>query len=288
MIKIPYYPGCTLNTVAKTFDESAKASALELGFEMCELEQWNCCGAGFPLTPDNIMGLAAPTKVLYNARQADDKVTTLCSVCYNVLKRTNKVVRDDKEKRSTLNEFMEFDYDGSLEVIHYLEILRDTVGFDKVKETVKRPLKGIKAASYYGCMLLRPFEDVGIDDHEAPTIMEDLIKSLGAEPIDFPDKIECCGAHLTMDREDIVTKLSGKIMESAARHGAEIIVTSCPLCQYNLEKSQDLASSEHGFKPLPIVYFTQVSGLALGQDDKLLGFDENKWDARPLLEEKEV
>ncbi|MCK4738763.1 MAG: CoB--CoM heterodisulfide reductase iron-sulfur subunit B family protein [Deltaproteobacteria bacterium] len=288
-MKIPYYPGCTLNTVAKPFDESAKASAITLGFELEELSEWNCCGAGFPLTNDNIMGLAAPTKVLANARAAGETVTTLCSVCYNVLKRTNKALNDDKERKATINEFMELEYDGSLNIVHYLEILRDTVGFDKVKEAVKRPLTGIKVGAYYGCMLLRPGGEVGIDNAEAPTIIEDLLSALGCEPVDFPDKIECCGAHLAMGKTDVVERLSGKIMTSAIESGAEVIVTSCPLCQYNLDKSQEkIKSSDAGFKTVPVVYFTQLLGLALGQSEDETSLKDNQWDIRPLLAERGV
>lgn len=288
-MKIPYYPGCTLNTVAKHFDDSAKESAMILGFEMEDLSEWNCCGASFPQTPDNIMGLTAPAKVLVEGKKAGDTLTTLCSVCYNVLKRTSKALEDDKEKCATVFEFIEEEYDGTLTISHYLEILRDRIGFDKVKESVKRPLKGIKTGAYYGCMLLRPFEDMGIDDHEAPTIIEDLLKALGAEPIDFPNKIECCGAHLAIGGTDVVEELSGCVMSSAVESGAEVIVTSCPLCQYNLEESQaKLAEKVEGYTPVPIVYFTQVLGLALGQGEDGLGFDKNVWDLRPLLKEREV
>ncbi|MFQ5585548.1 MAG: CoB--CoM heterodisulfide reductase iron-sulfur subunit B family protein [Thermodesulfobacteriota bacterium] len=286
---IPYYPGCTLNTVAKVFETSALESALSLGFELKELDRWNCCGASFPLTPDNIMGLTAPTKVLANARKEGDAVTTLCSVCYNVLKRTNGVVRDDKERRGVLNDFMEEEYDGGIDVVHFLEVLRDRVGFEKIKESVTRPLKGIKAGAYYGCMLLRPFEEMGIDNAEAPTILEELLKTLGCKPVDFPNKIECCGAHLAMGNEDVVVRLSGNVMTSALTEGAEVIVTSCPLCQYNLEKSQKrLIKEVSGYRELPIVYFTQMLGLALGQPDDMLGFEQNEWDVRPLLKEREV
>ncbi|MBI5234575.1 MAG: CoB--CoM heterodisulfide reductase iron-sulfur subunit B family protein [Deltaproteobacteria bacterium] len=288
-MKIPYYPGCTLNTVAKPFDISARESALALGFEMEEMSQWNCCGATYPLTPDNVMALAAPAKVLSGARKAGDTLTTLCSVCYNVLKRTNKTLKDNKEIRSIVSDFIEEDYDGSLDILHFLEILRDRIGYDRIKAAVKRPLKGIKAGAYYGCMLLRPFEDMGIDDHEAPTILEDLLNTLGAEPSVFPNRIECCGAHLAMGRNDIVEKLSGDVMGSAAGFGAEIIVTSCPLCQYNLEKSQGKLRAEGaGYRSVPIVYFTQVLGLALGQSEDTLGFDKNLWDIRPLLRERGV
>ena len=288
-MKIPYYPGCTLNTVAKPFDLSAKESAAALGFEMDEMEQWNCCGAAFPLTSDNIMGLAGAAKVLATAQSAGTEVTTLCSVCYNVLKRTNKVIKDDAETRDILNGFLEEapDYDGSLNVVHYMEVLRDRVGFDKVKEAVKKPLKGVKAATYYGCMLLRPFEDAGIDDAEAPTIFEDMLSALGAEPVDFPNKIECCGAHLAMsskgdDNAEIVKTLSGRVLSQASDMGAELIVTSCPLCQYNLEG----AVASAGVKPMPIVYFTQVLGYALGQDEGALGFESSSVDARPYIKEK--
>lgn len=288
-MKIPYYPGCTLNTVAKPFDLSARTSALAMGFELEELTKWNCCGAAFPLSPDNVMGLTAPAKVLSGARKNSDTLTTLCSVCYNVLKRTNKVIRDNKEKRNIVNGFIEEDYDGSLNIIHYLEVLRDKVGFDKVKASVTRPLKNLKAAAYYGCMLLRPFEDIGIDRAENPTIFEDLLKALGATSIDFPNKIECCGAHLSASNAGVVEKLSGSVMTSAINAGAEIIVTSCPLCQYNLESSQaKVAANTTGYHPVPIVYFTQILGLALGQEPDTLSYDKNAWDARPLLKKKEI
>lgn len=288
-MKIPYYPGCTLNTVAKPFDSSARLSALSLGFEMDELSQWNCCGAAYPLTPDNLMGLTAPAKVLSNAAKQGDTLTTLCSVCYNVLKRTNRTLKENRGKRDIVNGFIEENYDGSLNVLHYLEVLRDRVGFSKVKEAVKRPLKGLRIGAYYGCMLLRPFEDMGIDRPESPVIMEDLLKALGAEPIDFPNKIECCGAHLAMNNEAVVERLSGSVIESAVLNGAEIIVTSCPLCQYNLEKSQTaVAAGATGYKPVPILYFTQLLGLALGQDEAGLSFESNKWDARGLLRGKGI
>jgi len=284
LLKIPYYPGCTLSTVAKDFDTSAKDSAIKMGFEITDLKQWNCCGATYPLTPDNLMALSAPAKVLANAEKEGKTLTTLCSVCYNVLKRTNTVLKKDSEKLATINEFMEEQYSGDVDVAHYLEILRDKIGFDKVAEAVTRPLKGIRTAAYYGCMLLRPFEDMGIDNSESPTIMEDLLKALGAEPVFFPDRVECCGAHLAMDKPDIVTRLSGNVIASAMREGAEVIVTTCPLCQYNLENTQ----SESDGTALPIVYFTQLLGLALGQDEEALGFDKNKFSPLPILRDKEL
>lgn len=286
-MKIPYYPGCTLNTVAKSFDLSARESAALLGFEMAELSQWNCCGASFPLTQDNIMGLAAPTKVLVNASKEGDQVTTLCSVCYNVLKRTNKVIRDKGDTAATIMDFIEEDYDGGVDVVHFLEVLRDTVGFDTIKEKVTRPLKKVKVGAYYGCMLLRPFEDVGIDNVESPTVFENFLKSIGAEPVDFPNKVECCGAHLAVSDETVVETLSSKVLSSAIEHGAEVVVTSCPLCQFNLEKTQN-SLPEGPEKNIPILYFTQLLGFALGQSEEDLAFEENRIDVRAFLNEREA
>ncbi len=288
-MKIPYYPGCTLNTVAKGFDLSARESARTLGFELAELEQWSCCGASFPLTPDNIIGLTSPAKVLIDAAKMDPVVTTLCSVCYNVLKRTAETLAEDTERQKVVEDFIEERYNPSIEVLHFVEILRDRIGFEKVKEKVKRPLGGIKAASYYGCMLLRPFKTMGIDRAEAPTVMEELLEALGLEPVEFPKKIECCGAHLAMTREDVVAKLSGDVIESATGCGAELVVTSCPLCQYNLEEAQSRAIEERrDWKTVPIVYFTQLLGYAMGQTEGVACFDKNRWDARELFKEKGV
>ncbi len=288
-MKIPYYPGCTLNTVAKGFDLSARESARALGFELCELRQWSCCGASFPLTPDNIIGLTSPAKVLIEVARNDTVVTTLCSVCYNVLKRTAETLAEDRERQRIVSEFMEEEYNPSVEVLHFVEILRDRIGFKQVKERVKRPLGGIRAGAYYGCMLLRPFKTMGIDRPEAPTIMEELMDALGLEPVEFPKKIECCGAHLAMSREDIVAKLSADVIESAVECGAELVVTSCPLCQYNLENAQRRAIEDRrDWKTVPIVYFTQLLGYALGQSEQQVCLHRNMWDARELFKQKGV
>ncbi|MFQ5901629.1 MAG: CoB--CoM heterodisulfide reductase iron-sulfur subunit B family protein [Thermodesulfobacteriota bacterium] len=287
-MKIPYYPGCTLNTVAKDFDTSAKVSAGALGLELKEMDQWNCCGAVFPLTPDNLMGLAAPAKVLNNAAKEGDVVTTLCSFCFNVLKRTKKAL-EDQEKRDIVYDMLEEDCRDGVEVLHFIELIKKRVGFDTLKTKVVKDLQGIKLAPYYGCMLLRPYEEAAIDDHESPHIFEDLLSSIGVEPIDFPGKINCCGAHLTVSEEEIVVKMSGRVLISARKRGAEAVVTSCPLCLYNLDRGQKGAVKEDpAYKEIPVLYFTQVLGLALGQEASVLGLDKNVYDPRPLLNEKGI
>lgn len=288
MESIPYYPGCTLNTVAKDFDMAARASLRRLGIELQELPQWNCCGASFPLTPDHLIGLAGPMNVLIQARKSGATVSTLCSFCYNTLKRTNKALKDNAEKRSVLNDFLRSDYAADLKVLHLLEVLRDRVGFDNLKAAVTRPLTGLKVGAYYGCMLLRP-ASAGIDHAESPTIFESFLSALGCTAIDFPDRGECCGAHLAMSEEEIVKRLSGRVLQSARERGAEIVTTSCPLCFYNLERSQEAMAQENGGREtLPILYFTQILGLALGEEVGSLGLRRNRIDPIPLLEAKGI
>jgi heterodisulfide reductase subunit B len=286
-MEIPYYPGCTLNTKGKGFDYSARASARELGLELVELETWNCCGATFPLLVDNMLDLAGPARVLVSARQEGERLAVACSTCYNVLKRTNKVIRENEDSREKLNFFIEADYNGDLEVLDLLQILRDDIGFDKIKEAVKEPLSGLKVAAYYGCMVLRPPAEVAYDDPEHPRALDDLIAALGAEAVDYSHKGECCGAYLAVKSVDVTAEMSFTILSSAQRSGAELVVTNCPLCQFNLDRMQKAMSSRHaGFQPIPVLYFTQLLGIALGLDSDGFELDRHYVDPRPLLKSK--
>jgi len=284
-MEIPYYPGCTLNTKAKGFDNSARASARELGLELVELEEWNCCGATFPLLVDNMLDLAGPAQVLISARQAGQRLAVACSTCYNVLKRTNRVIREDEDSREKLNFFLEADYGGDLEVLDLLQILRDEIGFDNVKEAVKKPLSGLKVAAYYGCMVLRPPAEVAYDDPENPHALDDLITALGAEAVDYSHQGECCGAYLAVKSAEVTAEMSFTILASAQRSGAELVVANCPLCQFNLDRMQKTMGSRHtGFQPIPVLYFTQLMGIALGLDSEGFELDRHYVDPRSLLE----
>lgn len=284
-MEIPYYPGCTLNTKAKGFDNSARASARELGLELVELEEWNCCGATFPLLVDNMLDLAGPAQVLISARQAGQRLAVACSTCYNVLKRTNRVIREDEDSREKLNFFLEADYGGDLEVLDLLQILRDEIGFDNVKEAVKKPLSGLKVAAYYGCMVLRPPAEVAYDDPENPHALDDLITALGAEAVDYSHQGECCGAYLAVKSAEVTAEMSFTILASAQRSGAELVVANCPLCQFNLDRMQKTMGSRHtGFQPIPVLYFTQLLGIALGLDSEGFELDRHYVDPRSLLE----
>jgi heterodisulfide reductase subunit B len=288
MTSIPYYPGCTLNTVAKDFDRSARHSFRLLGIDLAELAKWNCCGSSFPLTPNNVIGLTGPANVLIQTQKEGGTVSTLCSFCYSSLKRTNLTVKENKDRRLVVNEFLGTNYNGEAKVVHLLEVLRDRLGFGELKARVKRDLRKLRVAAYYGCTLLRP-RAVAIDNSENPRIFENFLEAIGCVPVDFPNKGECCGAHLAMSREDIVVKLSGHVIDSALVCGAELITTTCPLCFYNVERSQKHRVEASGdAATLPVLYFTQLLGLALGVDEEALDLPRNFSDPRPLLEAKGI
>jgi len=285
-MKIPYYPGCTLKKDALNFEESALAVGKKLGMELVELPRWNCCGTVYSLASDDLMHYAAPIRNLIRAQELNEnRIVTLCSMCYNTLKRANLRVKDDEEALTTLNEFMdrEEDYRGEVTVLHLLEILKDEIGFEKIEETVEVPLKGLKIAPYYGCLLLRP-KEVGIDDLEEPRIMHSLLESLGAEVIDTPYKVECCGAYQTASNKEAVAERTYSILTSAAREGADAIALSCPLCDFNLDARQETVEEKyHDFERMPVFYFTQLMAIAFGLDEKVCRFDLNYVDPLPLL-----
>ncbi len=287
-MEFAYFPGCTLYTKATHLDHAGRESAKKLGFQLKELDKWTCCGASFPLVNDYHMGLASCSRVLADTKLAGyDKLIALCSVCFNVLKRTNYALQTDEERRYKITEFIEREYNGEVKVTHYLEILRDFVGFDNIKEKLVKPLNGLKVATYYGCLLLRPHKEIQFDDPENPSIFEDFLSSIGCEPVYFPFRNECCGAFQVMNNVETANRCSNDIIENAIKNGADIIVTSCPLCQFNLDDRQQVLSEKYDkFQKIPVVYFTQLLGLALGLDVEVLEFERNYVNPTPVLKEK--
>lgn len=292
-MKVAYYPGCTLKFTAQNFEGSLLAVSTALGIELVELPKWYCCGTVFSLATDDLIHQLAPVRNLIRVKeQGMDKVVALCSMCYNTLKRVSRMIGGDQEKREKINLFMyeeETDYEGyEVEVVHLLELLRDEISFENLAQQVKRPLEGLTLAPYYGCLLLRPAE-VGIDDAEGPTILEDLLRSLGAEVIDYPFKTECCGSYQTMNEVDFVVERAHRIISSATKRGAEALVTSCPLCFFNLDRRQkEVKGKSPDFHQIPIFYFTQLMALALGLEEAICRFEMHYVDPKPLLTSKAV
>ena len=282
-MRLPYFPGCTLHSKAQNFDASARAAAQALDIVMEELPEWTCCGATFSMSADSVMGLVAPTRILASAKDAG-KLLTLCSFCYNTLKRTNRVIATDAEKRRKVTTFIEEDYQGNVQTVHLLEVLRDEVGFAALAQRVTKRLEGLKVAPYYGCLLLRPADEMGFDDPERPTILENFLASLGCAVVDFPHRTECCGSFVAVSTPDVAQACSARILDAAAKQGAEMLVVSCPLCQYNLDHAQRRVQAGRGrTSQLPVVYFSQLLAIALGCEEACLHLGAHVVDPRPRL-----
>ena len=255
--------------MAKDFDASAKASARALGFELKEMEGWLCCGAVYSNVNDNLMTKAGPNRILSRAQKDGGTLTTLCAGCYNVLKRTTYHATHTSASQQAINAFNEETFTGGVEVLHFLEVLRDRIGFERVEKAVKAPLKGLPVGAYYGCLLLRPPGEMKLDDPNRPSVMEDLLSRLGCTPIDYPSRTQCCGSYLSISTSESEPLARG-IIESARNSGAKVLAVSCPLCKYNLETGRNGSATEDY---MPIVYFTQLLGLALGLDSQQLQLD---------------
>ena len=255
-MNVSYFPGCTLKNKAVQLDIYARKSAEALGVTLEEIENWQCCGGVFSTAKDEVATKLSSVRVLKAALDKEQPLVTVCSACHNVVKQTNHAMQTDAEFASKVNNYMgEEPYNGETVVYHYLEMLRDVVGFDKIKEKVVNPLAGKKIAAYYGCLLLRPNSVMQMDDPENPSIMEDFIRAIGAEPVIYANRNECCGGYVTMESPELAKKKSSAVTGNAVANGAEMIVTACPLSRYNLEKNGS---------DIPVVYFTELLAEALG------------------------
>ena len=254
-----YYPGCTLKTKAKDLDLYARKSAEALGITLEEIEEWQCCGGVYPQAKDEIATKLSSVRTLNSVKEKGQDLITVCSACHHVLKRVNNDMKTDEDICLRANNYLQLDeeYKGETNVIHYLEMLRDIVGFDKIKEKVVNPLTGKKIAAYYGCLLLRPSSEMMFDNAENPTIIEEFIKAIGGTPVVYPFRNECCGGYITLEDKELASKKSNKVLASAEGKGAEMVITACPLCMYNLQNN----GTEHD---IPVVYFTEILAEALG------------------------
>lgn len=258
-MKYSYYPGCTLKNKAQALDKNARKAFEALGLELEELNEWQCCGAVYPQASDEIASRLSAIRALNAAKEEGNALVTLCSACHHVIKRANEDIKTDDNFRLKVNNYLKLDepYAGETEVLHYLEVLRDKFGFDELKKKVVNPLKGKKIAAYYGCLLLRPSGQLAFDDPENPTIIENFIRAIGAEPVVYPYRNECCGGYIALENKPQAQNQVAKIHASAQEKGADMIITACPLCMYNLQENAPA-------QKLPVVYFTELLAEALG------------------------
>ncbi len=290
-MKALYYPGCTLKNKARNLGDTAVASMALLGIDLEELARWNCCGAVHSLADDDLIHLVAPVRVLIRAmEQGGGKLVTLCAMCYNSLARANRIMRMDEEKRNTLNLFMdeERDYKGEVEVVHFLQLLKDEVGWDALKKKVKIPLTGINIAPYYGCTLQRP-RDVGIEPPGHFELMTRFLDALGANPIYISSADQCCGSYQIIGNPDVAKTATSAILNNATKAGADALAMSCPLCEFNIGKKQGALLAERRIpKEIPVFYFTQLLALALGIDPDACHLELNEKASIALLKSKNI
>jgi len=273
-MKYTYYPGCSVLATAKHYQESIDAVAGVLGIELEELDDWNCCGATAYMSVKELMSFAISARNLALAEKFHRDLVTPCSACFTVLNKTNQYFAEYPDLRKKLGQTLEaagLSYSGNIRVRHILDIVVNDVGNEKLASLVKRRLEGLKVAPYYGCQIVRPGTD--FDDPDDPQCMDRLIEALGATAVEYSMKAKCCGASLMGTQENLALRLCKNLLLEAERNEADCVITLCPLCQMNLDVYQRKVNRHFGTKfNIPVLYFTQLIGLALGIPSGKLGF----------------
>jgi heterodisulfide reductase subunit B2 len=283
-VRYTFYPGCSLDATAKDFHVSTLAVAGKIGLEMPEMEDWICCGSTAAHSSDPLLADALPAQNLRAAK--GQPVAVACAACYSRLKMANHHIAADAAVRAEVAQVVGGDYDGLTPVRHMLEILGEDLR-QEIAAKIRRPLTGLKVACYYGCLLSRPPEVTKFDDAENPTLMDKLLQTAGATPVDWPHKTECCGASFSITDSSIVVDLSDQILSMAQAAGVDCIATACPLCQLNLDMRQKDIEAKYGRRyNMPVFYFTQLLGLALGCSPREVSLDSLIVDPRDLLQSK--
>lgn len=283
----PYYPGCSLQHGNHAYEVSNRAIAKKLGFELVDIDDWNCCGATEYFSINRLPAYALVARNL--AKAADSGATELvapCSACFLNLFKTDKQMKQYPGVADKVNQALaagNLHYKpGTLRVRHLLEAIITDVGYDELKAQAKRPLYGLSFAPYYGCLIARP--DAAIGDTEQPTAMDGMIESLGAKVAPFSLKTFCCGGHMTQISEETALEMIHKIVKNAVESGADAIVTICPMCQLNLDVYQGYANKLFGTDyEMPVMFFTQAIGLAMGLSPNDLGFGQEFVSLSPML-----
>jgi len=250
-----YFPGCTDHSTSIEYGMSIHGVFQTLGVELKEIEDWNCCGAAATHSLNHLLSLCLPARNISKAQSAQAGPLVIpCAGCFNMLKRAEYALKNDAEKRREIEQIVGFTYQESFEMLAVMDVMVNRIGLEKIRSHVKNPLKGLKPACYYGCALVRHPKVTQLDDPENPQYLDRVMKALGAEPVEWSYKIDCCGADLALTYGNVVKKMVGKIVAMAKEAGAHCVVTSCGLCQANLEMRQDIG--------LPVFYFTELMGVA--------------------------
>lgn len=280
-----YFPGCSLESTAKEFHHSTTLVASALGIELQEIPDWNCCGATSAHNLDHDLSISLPARNLGIAERMKMDVVAPCAACYNRMRSAEVELKSNATLRDDINSKLEKKFTGQVTVLSALEVFTQPDVLQKVSENIRKPLSGLKPACYYGCLLVRPPKVMGFDDAEEPMSMDKAMQTVGAEPVDWFFKNECCGASFGISKSSIVAELTGKIISNAKQHGANCIVTACPLCMTNLEMRQAAAGKLRGEDlTMPIFFFTELLGLAMEAPGIKKCFASHLVDVNPALD----
>ncbi|MGB5843555.1 MAG: CoB--CoM heterodisulfide reductase iron-sulfur subunit B family protein [Anaerolineales bacterium] len=268
-----YFPGCSLEKMALSYNQSAMQTTKAVGVELQELEDWNCCGATTYFHVDELLAYTLVGRNLAMAEKAGHDLVAPCSACFKNAYFANAYLKEDLDLANHINYALEADnltFSGDIQVKHLMEVFVDDVGYEELQDKVSHPLQGLRVAPYYGCQIVRPKKDH--EDVENPRFFEDLMTAIGADPVDFAYRLRCCGGSLLITSREAAYQLIFELLQNVQKSGADVIATACPLCQTNLECYQMQINQEFGtdFK-IPVLYFTQLIGLSLGLPAKKLG-----------------
>ncbi len=284
-MKYAYYPGCSAESTARDQYMSVLEVSRILDIELVEPKGWTCCGSTPAHQTNKILSVALPAANLLMAQKMGLDMMVFCAACYNRMKVANHEIKTDPAIRKKVADSLGEDYDGSVRVHHFVEVLVKEIGIQHIKKHFTHSLNGLKVAGYYGCLLVRPQEVTGFDDPENPTLMDQLVKSMGGESIDWPDKVACCGGGLAISRTDIVVELSNSVLGMAKLSGADCVVVACPMCQINLDMRQEnINIIKKNRYEMPVVYISQLLGLCLGIPAKKLGMNKCIVSPKPVIE----
>jgi heterodisulfide reductase subunit B len=288
-VKYAYYPGCSLEKNSAAYDVSVRAVADLLGIKLLEIDDWNCCGATEYFSQDELVACSVIARNLALVDPQLDQVVAPCAACYLNLKKVDQLMAKDAKMNAKISEALGaggLKYKaGRLQMRHFLDVIYTDIGEAAVRDKVVRPLAGLRVAPYYGCQWVRPLD--GVDDPEYPMKMDELFKWLGAEVVDYPVKAHCCGGHMTQISEPQAFELIRRLLQSAVEYEADMILCMCPMCQLNLDGYQARVNGFFGTSfQMPIIFFTQMLGVAFGLDPAKLGFGKELVAARPVLQAK--
>jgi heterodisulfide reductase subunit B len=283
-----YFPGCTQKGTATEYEMSSRTVSQALGIELVDIEDWSCCGSTPAHTVDHLLyGALAARNLALAEKLKLHTVVTPCPSCLVAFKNALALAQNDKMLKE-LNELIDIPFTGEIQAKSLLQIIFEEIGVDTLKEKIKKPLTGIKLAPYYGCILTRPPQRAQFDDPENPISMDRILEAIGSEVPEFPFKTECCGAAFGLPKRDLVLILSAKIIDMAQEIGVDAIVVACPLCHQNLDLRQGQINALRGNPvELPILYFTQVIGLAVGFSPKEMGLNKHSVRVDRLLKKWE-